>query len=431
MRSGIALRRPGVRRHRAVTRTALLVAVLALVLGFASAESAPGSIQHGQLSSTVASTPPMGWNSWNTFGCDIDEHKIRAAADALVSTGMREVGYRYVVVDDCWYEPGRDAYGTLQASRQRFPSGMAALGDYLHARGLKFGLYMAPNAYTCAQYVHSYPGITGSGGHEAADARTFASWGVDYLKYDWCFAGGTPQGAEAAFSTMRDALAATGRPIVYSINPNSNFPGMPGQTRNWCGVAAMTRTTGDIQPIWDGGRGNASLMGIRDIIEVNGALASRSAPGCWNDPDMLEIGVHGVNGHPGLTPDEERTHLSMWAMMAAPLIAGNDPASMTEQDRRILTTADVLAVDQDPLGRAATPITQRIWVKPLVDGTGVALYNPDDQPETLTTAPPEIGLPAGHYQVRDLWTGQQWTTESALTAQVPAHGTALLRITPI
>jgi alpha-galactosidase len=401
------------------------VAVLALLLVSASS---PTDVRQPSPLSTVASTPPMGWNSWNSFGCDIDERKIRAVADALVSSGMRDAGYRYVVVDDCWYEPQRDSEGNLQASRQRFPSGMAALGDYVHARGLKFGLYMSPNAYTCAQYARAYPGATGSGGHEYRDARTFANWGVDYLKYDWCSAGGTLASADAAFSTMRDALSATGRPIVYSINPNSNFPGIPGKTHAWCGVAHLTRTTEDIQPLWDAGHDDAFPMGIRNIIDVNSGLAARSAPGCWNDPDMLEVGVRGVNGYPRLTPDEARTHLSMWAMMAAPLIAGNDPTSMTEEDRRILTAPEVLAVDQDPLGRAATPVTAQVWAKPLTTGTAVALYNPSEQPTSLATTLHDLGLSPGRYQVRDLWDGREWTTNDALAAQVPAHGTALLRV---
>ena len=411
----------------------LLAALVALTLVVSPEPSAESHHQPGPASPAPVLTPPMGWNSWNTFGCDIDEGKIKASADALVASGMRDAGYRYVIVDDCWYEPERDAQDRLRASRQRFPSGMPALGDYLHARGLRFGLYMSPNAYTCAQYTRSYPGATGSGGHEYEDAATFASWGVDYLKYDWCTPGGTEAGENTAFATMRDALASTGRPIVYSINPNSDFPGQPGETRSWCGIAALTRTTQDIQPVWYTGNHHVSPMGIRDIIEVNAPLTSRSHPGCWNDPDMLEVGVRGVNGYPGLSPDETRTHLSMWAMMAAPLIAGNDLTRMTAFDRQILTTREVLAVDQDPLGRAATRITggdQQVWTKPLLDGVAVALYNRSDQPVRMTTTVHDLGLPPGRFRVQDLWDGRQWSTDHSLEALVPAHGTALFRLQP-
>jgi alpha-galactosidase len=406
--------------------------LLVLVLALVSASGVPAdSYPPATLPASTVRTPPMGWDSWNTFGCDIDEAKIRTVADALVSSGMRDAGYRYVVVDDCWYQPERGPDGNLQANKQRFPSGMAALGNYLHARGLKFGLYMSPNSYTCAQYGGAYPGRTGSGGHENQDARTFASWGVDYLKYDWCFAGGTVDGERTAFRTMRDALADTGRPIVYGINPNSNFPGVPGETRDWCGVAQLARTTQDIQPVWDGGSRDAAPMGIRNIIDVNAALTTRSAPGCWNDADMLEIGVHGVDGYPGLTPDEARTHLSMWAMLAAPLIAGNDPNSMTEQDRQILTAPGVLAVDQDPIGRAATRIAggaHQVWTRPLVSGTAVALYNSGNQAAPIMTTLHDLGLPPGRYEVRDLWSAARSTTDDTIAASVPAHGTVLLHL---
>lgn len=420
-------------RRSAVTTGILSVIVFALLLVAAGAGPSAKRPSGRPLPADLASTPPMGWDSWNSFGCDIDEKKIRAAADALVSSGMRDAGYRYVIVDDCWYAPARDAAGNLRANPQRFPSGMAALGAYLHSRGLKFGLYMSPNASTCAQYTGSYPGKTGSGGHEYQDARTVAAWGVDYLKYDWCFPGGSVDGMRVAFATMRDALATTGRRIVYSINPNSEYPGTPGATQDWCGIATLTRTTQDIQPVWDGGNHNAFPMGIRNIIEVGADLAARVRPGCWNDPDMLEIGVRDVNGYAGLTTEEAKTHLAMWAMMAAPLISGNDLTTMGAQDRRILTSRDVLSVDQDPLGRAATRLAggdHQIWTKPLVNGTAVALYNPTGESATLTTTLRQVTLPPGHYLVRDLWTSTSWTTDGEITATVPAHGTALLRLSP-
>ncbi|MCA1187770.1 glycoside hydrolase family 27 protein [Saccharopolyspora sp. 6T] len=401
---------------------------LLVVLALAGTSAPPrDTAAGGPLPGPPAATPPMGWNSWNTFGCDIDEAKIRGVADAMVASGMRDAGYRYVVVDDCWYEPDRDAAGNLRADRTRFPSGMAALGEHLHAQGLLFGIYASPNVRTCAQRTGAYPGATGSGDREVQDARTFASWGVDYLKYDWCSGGGSTRNVRVAFTAMRDALAATGRPIVYSTNPNSNFPGEPGESEDWCGVAHLARTTEDIQPVWDSGHRNEHPMGVRNIIDVHSGLADRVRPGCWNDPDMLEVGVHGVNGYAGLTPDEERTHLSMWAMFAAPLIAGNDPRTMSEADRALLTDPELLAVDQDPLGAAAHRVRggdHQVWVKPLLDGTAIALHNQADTPARITTGPAELGLPAGARLARNLNDG----TTGPLTADVPAHGTVLLRI---
>lgn len=408
-----------------------ITAALLLVLSATGSAAPREPVAAQQLPVFPAETPPMGWNSWNTFGCDIDEAKVRRAADALVRSGMRDAGYRNVVVDDCWYEPQRDTAGNLRADRARFPSGMAALGDYLHSRGLRFGLYMSPNVRTCAQFTGAYPGSTGSGDRELGDARTFAAWGVDYLKYDWCHGAGSTRTARAAFTTMRDALAATGRPITYSINPNSNFPGAPGETESWRGVAHLARSTEDIQPVWDTGHTNEHPMGVRNIIEVLSGLSDRPAPGYWNDPDMLEVGVHDVNGHPGLNHEEARTHLSMWAMFAAPLIAGNDPSRMSPADHDLLTNPEVLAVDQDPLGHAAHRVTggdHQVWTRPLQQGTAVALYNRSDQPARISTTPAELRLPPGDHGIRNLWTGHHYRTTDPISADVPAHGTVLLRI---
>lgn len=409
-----------------------LLAVVCVAFLFAVPGAEPHAGAGGSLPVRPAATPPMGWNSWNSFGCSIDENKVHAAADALVSSGMRDAGYRYVVVDDCWFSPQRDSSGELRANPDRFPHGMAALGEYLHARGLRFGLYMSPNLRTCAQVAGDYPGNTGSGGHERTDAREFASWGVDYLKYDWCHGASPLPDVRAAFTTMRDALAATGRPVLYSINPNSNHPGEPGENEDWRGVAHMVRTTEDIEPLWFGGNHNAEPMGVRDIIDVNAALAHRAGPGHWNDPDMLEVGVSG-GGYPGLSADEARTHLSMWAMMAAPLIAGNEPAQMSPAERDLLTRREVLAVDQDPLGRPARRVVdgdQQVWVRPLREGTAVALYNRGDQPAEIGTSLAGLGLPAGQRRVHDLWQPREWTTGGAISAAVPAHGTVLLRLDP-
>ncbi|MFD0474503.1 glycoside hydrolase family 27 protein [Nonomuraea thailandensis] len=279
------------------------------------------------LENGVGRTPPMGWNTWNTFGCDINETLIKQTADALVSSGMRDLGYQYVVVDDCWFDPHRDPAGNLQANPSRFPSGMKALGDYLHARNLKFGLYQAPLDRTCAQYFGAYPGATGSLGHEAQDARQFAAWGVDYLKYDWCSPTGTIDDQVRTFAKMRDALAATGRPILYSINPNSIHE-KTGPQRDWGDVANIWRTTEDITNAWNTGQTNGYPMGIQNIVNVNVPLAGRARPGQFNDPDMMVVGRGGMND------TEMRSHFALWAVMAAPSSPATTSAPWTPRPRR-------------------------------------------------------------------------------------------------
>ncbi|GAA4854006.1 hypothetical protein GCM10025787_42380 [Saccharopolyspora rosea] len=404
----------------------MFAAVLAVVLVVGSACSAAPPDPR------VARTPPMGWNSWNSFGCGIDERLIRDTADHLVSSGMRDAGYRYLVVDDCWFDPRRDAGGELRADPVRFPSGMRALADYVHSRGLEFGLYEVPTDRTCAQRSGTYPGATGSRGHEEQDARTFADWGVDYLKYDWCSPEGTLDEQIDAFSTMRNALRATGRPIVFSINPNSDHAAKTGATHDWTGIAHQWRTTDDIKPVWhtDG----ADEMGVVDVVDVNRKAARRAGPGHWHDPDMLEVGVHDVDGFRGLNGSEARAHLSTWAVMAAPLLAGNNVTTMPAEVRDALTNPEVIAVDQDPAGIEGTPVRatgdQQVWAKPMADGSRVvALFNRGDRPATIRTTAGEAGLPrASACTVRDLWAHATTTTSGDIAAVVPAHGVALLRV---
>jgi len=266
-----------------IRQAGLLAAVIVALALFTSAPAQPTA---RAAAGSPALTPPLGWNSWNSFGCGVNETVVRQAADAMVSSGMRDAGYQYVVVDDCWFDPQRDAAGNLRGSPTKFPSGMRALGDYIHGRGLKFGIYEVPTERTCAQRVGSYPGSTGSMGHEAQDARQFAAWGVDYLKYDWCSPTGTMDEQVAAFATMRDALAATGRPIVYSINPNSVHD-KTGPLRNWGDVANMWRTTEDITNAWNTGQTNGFPMGIQNIVNVNVPLASSAQPGAAMRDDCL------------------------------------------------------------------------------------------------------------------------------------------------
>ncbi|WP_132429868.1 glycoside hydrolase family 27 protein [Pseudonocardia endophytica] len=373
----------------------------------------------------------MGWNSWNTFGCAIDENRILAAAGALVTSGMRDAGYRYVVVDDCWQAPARAADGALQADPVRFPHGMAWLGDRIHAMGLRFGIYQSPEEQTCAEYGGTLLGATGALGHEDQDARTFADWGVDYLKYDWCSPHGTIDDQVTAFATMDRALRATGRDIVYSINPNSAHFNS-GPYYDWGRVADLWRTTEDVADAWSTGCVSDCAMGVTEILDAQAPLAGRAGPGRWNDPDMLEVGVRGT-----FTPDENRAHMTMWAMMAAPLMAGNDVTAMPADVRDVLTAPGAVAVDQDPLGRQATRLRTdgraEVWARPLADGSvAVALLNRGDAPTSIATSASEAGLPASAaYRVSDVWAGTSATTASPdLAATVPAHGVAFYRVTP-
>ncbi|WP_127509355.1 glycoside hydrolase family 27 protein [Actinoplanes solisilvae] len=375
----------------------------------------------------VGRTPPMGWNSWNTFFCNINESLIRGMADSMVSSGMRDAGYQYVVVDDCWMQSTRDSSGNLQGDPTRFPSGMKALGDYIHGKGLKFGIYQAPLDQTCAQYFDSYPGATGSQGHEVQDARQFAAWGVDYLKYDWCSPAGSISEQVATFAKMRDALAATGRPILYSINSNS-IHSKTGPQRNWGDVANIWRTTEDIQLVWKTDQTNGYPMGVQNIIDVNVPLAGYAQPGGFNDPDMMEVG-RGT-----LTDTEQRSHFAMWAVMTAPLIAGNDLRSMSAATQTILKNPRLIAINQDALGRQGVQVAgdanQRVLAKRLADGdVAVALFNQSNASRTISTTAAAIGKTgASTYSLVDAWTGGTTSTSGTISASVPAHGTAVYRV---
>ncbi|MEV4701819.1 ricin-type beta-trefoil lectin domain protein [Actinoplanes sp. NPDC049316] len=368
----------------------------------------------------------MGWNSWNTFGCSINETLIRQMADAIVSTGMRDLGYQYVVVDDCWFNPNRDSAGNLQGDPGRFPSGMKALGDYLHGKGLKFGIYQVPVDKTCAQYFGSYPGATGSRGHEAQDARQFAAWGVDYLKYDWCSPNGSIDDQVATFAKMRDALAATGRPIVYSINPNS-IHAKTGPQRNWGDVANLWRTTEDITNAWDTGQTNGYPMGIQNIVDVTVPLAGYARPGQFNDPDMMEV------GRGGMTDTEQRSHFALWAVLASPLIAGNDIRSMSAATQTILKNRNLIAINQDPLGLQAAQVsndgTRRVLAKRLADGdVAVALFNQGSATTTVSTTAAAAGKAGSSFTLTDAWSGATTTSTGAISAAVPGHGTVVYRV---
>ncbi|MHB8287392.1 MAG: glycoside hydrolase family 27 protein [Caulobacteraceae bacterium] len=361
----------------------------------------------------LALTPPMGWNSWNKFGCDIDEQKVRHAADAMVASGMQAAGYRYVVIDDCW-QGARDAQGFIQPDAKRFPSGLKALGDYIHGKGLKFGIYSDAGLRTCGERA-------GSRGHEFQDAAQYAAWGADYLKFDWCYTG--TQDAAASYGAMSDALRATGRPIVLSICEW-------GQSKPWLwakDIGNLWRTTGDIYDAWEGVKTYSS--GVLNILDKQAELYPYAGPGHWNDPDMLEVG----NG--GMTAEEDKAHFSLWAEMAAPLIAGNDLFAMSPQTRAILTNREIIAIDQDPLGaqgrRVAKSGDQEVWSKPLTGGgRALVLLNRGKTPEPITVHWGDLDLPA-HLtaKVRDLWLAKDLPSATgAVTATVPSHGVVVLRI---
>jgi alpha-galactosidase len=376
----------------------------------------------------LALTPPMGWNSWNNFGCQVDEKLIRETADAIVSSGMRDVGYKYVVIDDCWHGE-RDANGFIQPNPQHFPSGMKALGDYIHSKGLKFGIYSDVGAKTCG-------GKPGSRGHEYQDAQTYAGWGVDYLKYDWCNSDGlNPVGA---YTTMRDALYKTGRPIVLSICEwGDNKPW------EWAKpIGHLWRTTGDITDCWDceENHGSWSSWGIMRILDKQKNLRVHAKPGQWNDPDMMEV------GNSGLTTAESRAHFSLWAMLAAPLIAGNDVRNMTRETREILTNREVVAVNQDSLGiQGFSAITEdglEIWVKPLSnENWAVCFLNRTGAPKTINcdwkarlikddSFQKQLDAKKTVYKIRDLWAKKETgTTDAIMKTTVPAHDVVMFRLT--
>jgi len=367
---------------------------------------APPSL-HEVAGNGLAKTPPMGWNSWNLFESKIDDQTVRTMADAMVSSGMRDAGYIYVNIDDTW-EGVRDAKGNLRPNH-KFPD-MKALADYVHSKGLKLGIYSSPGPRTCGGYPATY-------GHETQDAKTFAAWGIDYLKYDWCSAGTLykTEQLQPVYQKMGDALEATGRPIVYSLCEY----GM-GNVEKWGAKvgANLWRTTGDINDSWE------SMM--RNVVQQV-PTAPYAGPGHWNDPDMLEIG----NGH--MTDDEYRTHMSLWALTSAPLLAGNDVRTMTDATKAILLNKEVIAIDQDPLGKQASPVKNgelEMWTKPLADGgVAVGVVNLGSAAAQATVNASGLQLGGAVKSARDLWAHADVEfTGGAYSATVPSHGVLLLKV---
>jgi alpha-galactosidase len=385
---------------------------MVIVLGVGALLASP--IKSRAQSASLALTPPMGWNSWNKFGCNVSEDLIKSMADAIAGSGMKDAGYQYVVIDDCW-QVDRDPNGNIVADQKRFPSGMKALADYVHSLGLKFGLYSCAGTRTCA-------GRPGSRGHEFRDALQYAAWGVDYLKYDWCNHG--TEDGQAAYSTMHDALVASGRPIVFSMCEwGSNKPWLWGK-----GVGNLWRTTGDISDCWDCKKEYS--MGWLKILDLQDGIESFAGPGHWNDPDMLEVG----NG--GMTAAEYRSHFSFWCLLAAPLIAGNDVRHMTPDIKAILTNKEVIAVDQDPLGREGHRVwkdgDREVWSKELQNGSrAVILFNRGTADAEISAPWEVLGYP-GHVSasVRDLWAGKDLGQfKYKFSTTVAAHSVMMVSVT--
>ena len=392
-----------------------------LILGtFVQAQKFPG----------LALTPPMGWNSWNTFALNINEQIIKDMANLFVEKGLAEAGYNYIVIDDGWMAKERDSQGFLVPDKQKFPNGIKAVSDYVHSKGLKFGIYNCAGSKTCG-------GFPGSRGHEYQDAISYASWGVDYLKYDWCNTQNL--NAKGAYETMRDAIYAAGRPMVFSMCEW-------GESKPWEWaekVGHLWRTTGDISACWDceDKHGSGSSWGVLKIVDMRKGIRKAAGPGHWNDPDMMEIGN-------GMTVNEDRGHFALWSMMAAPLIMGNDLRKASKETLEILTNAEVIAVDQDALGiQGFVYKTQEgieIWAKPMAnDEWAICFLNRTDTPKPLQfnwkentikdeIFGQEVSFKENSFSIRDLFAKKNCgTTNDILKTEVPKHDVLMVRLSKL
>ncbi len=376
----------------------------------------------------LAQTPPMGWNSWNTFQTNIDEPLLKGMVDTYVSSGMKDAGYTYFVLDDGWMTMERDKDGNLVADPKKFPNGMKEFADYVHSKGLKFGIYNCAGTKTCA----GYPGTRG---YEYQDARLYASWGVDYLKYDWCNADGI--NAREAYATMSKAIRAAGRPMIFSLCEWGTH-----KPWRWAKeVGQLWRTTGDIGPAFkkDIDRGTWRSLCVLSILDQQDSIRQYAGPGHWNDPDMLEVGN-------GMKYSEDKAHFSLWCMLAAPLMAGNDLRKMSPETAAILTNKDIIAIDQDPMGVGAFRYYAfdgiEIWVKPLANNEfAVCFLNRSDRPQTVTynwkdhainDAVSNTGADFNKitYKLRDLWEKKDaGTTDKVFKQTIPADDVVVLRLT--
>ena len=405
----------------------ILICLIALATYLPSFSQDNKYVQNYHKFEGLALTPPMGWNSWNKFACNIDEKLIRETADAMVSSGMKAAGYSYINIDDCWHGD-RDSLGFIHPDAKRFPSGMKALADYIHSKGLKIGIYSDAGSLTCG-------GRPGSRGFEFQDAQTYAAWGIDYLKYDWCFTEALK--AEGAYKTITAALRKAGRPMVLSICEWGNDkPWEWGQS-----VGHLWRTTVDIYNCFDciDDHGTWKLWGVMQILDKQEGLRQFAGPGHWNDPDMLQVGN-------GMVVNEDRAHFSMWSMIAAPLISGNDLRSMNKQTLDILTNKEVVAVNQDELGiqgfKYSTKDSVETWFKPLKGGDwAVCFLNRSKKVQKVdfkwnsemvndSLSKRDLNAKRITYQLKNLWTNKiLGTTKKGFEALIPAHDVAMLRLT--
>jgi len=400
-------------------KTALLAFLLCIISG--------GSLL-AQKFEELAQTPPMGWNSWNTFQTNIDLPLLKGMVDTYVSSGMKDAGYTYFVLDDGWMAMQRDKDGNLVADPKKFPDGMKEFADYVHAKGLKFGIYNCAGTMTCA----GYPGTRG---YEYQDARLYASWGVDYLKFDWCNTDGI--NAVEAYTTMSKAIRAAGRPMIFSLCEW-------GQHKPWRwakDVGQLWRTTGDIWAGFDKNlnKGTWTASSVLAILDQQDSIRQYAGPGHWNDPDMLEVGN-------GMKYNEDKAHFSLWCMLAAPLMAGNDLRKMPDQTKNILTNKEVIALDQDPLGIEAFRFYAfdgiEIWVKPLANNElAVCFLNRSGRPQKVTydwkehlindaVSNTSFDFNQITYKLRDLWEKKDiGTTAKPFSQVIPADDVVVLKLT--
>lgn len=398
-----------------------LIVVLALLV--TTATSQVRSSNNGLL----APTPPMGWMTWNYFGEDINEQVLREMADAMVASGMAKSGYKYLMIDDGW-QGGRDKKNNIIPDPKKFPSGIKALADYVHSNGMKLGIYSDAAPLTCAGY-------TASLNFEEQDAKTFAAWGVDYLKYDYCGAPSDAQTAQVRYRAMAEALRKSGREIVFSVCEW-------GERRPWTWAsglgAQLWRTTHDVRDKWAKRPAEKWGMGLMDILDENAELYEFARPGSWNDPDMLIVGLYGSKGPSGdgggsgCSDIEYQSNMSLWSIMAAPLIATNDVRSMNAETKRILMNEEVIAIDQDELGIQGKRIVNNgvwnVFIKPLFNGdTAVAILNRSDIARPYNIEWNELGLNGGH-AARDLWIKKTVGTKTNWSGTVASHETKLFRL---
>ena len=378
-------------------RVFFFIAVVAMMATSAFAQQPTVTTERGKL----APTPPMGWMTWNMFKGDISEQLIKETADAMVESGLRDAGYKYVFIDDLW-QGGRDNRNNIIPDPKKFPNGIKALADYVHSKGLKLGIYSDAAQLTCG-------GCTASYGFEEQDARTFASWGVDYLKYDYCNAPEDSATARLRYKTMADALSKSGRDIVLGICEWGQRNG-----EEWCEHVGgqLWRTSSDVRDMWKD-IVNQGGVGILDIINVTAPLSKQVRHGQWPDMDMLVVGLNGKGGPSsdlggvGCTYTEYQTQMSMWCMMSSVLALSNDIRHLTPEDKRILLNKEIIAIDQDPLGKAAERVVNeaghQVFVRPLANGShAVAILNSGDKAQRLSVSFKQLGL-TGKYTVRDVW----------------------------